>query len=118
MERQQGPAADVRESPGPARLPSIGRRRQLHDMLGAGSLPPREKGFLETRDLRDIYGTDALEDDQRLKLTSSRLLTDLKADELYERVGDIAAYELCRTFPVLNEIVRRGRRVVKTIGER
>jgi hypothetical protein len=59
--------------------------------------------------------------DQRLKITSlSFLFTDLKGStELYERVGDLVAYDLVRAhFRVLNEIVAAERgAVVKTIGD-
>src|SRR4029453_8612621 len=59
--------------------------------------------------------------DQRLKITSlTFLFTDLKGStELYERVGDLAAYDLVRAhFRILNEIVATERgAVVKTIGD-
>jgi len=59
--------------------------------------------------------------DQRLKITSlTFLFTDLKGStELYERVGDLAAYDLVRAhFRLLNKIVAAERgAVVKTIGD-
>src|SRR5439155_26354040 len=79
------------------------------------------KRLLTNQTFRDIYRTDALDVDQRLKITSlSFLFTDLKGStELYERVGDLAAYDLMRThFQVLNEFVTAERgAVVKTIGD-
>src|SRR6266498_2197422 len=73
------------------------------------------------RTFRDIYRTDAIDVDQRLKITSlTFLFTDLKGStELYERVGDLAAYDLVRAhFQVLHEIVAAERgAVVKTIGD-
>src|SRR5207253_9107207 len=64
------------------------------------------------------YRTDTLDVDQRLKITSlTFLFTDLKGStELYERVGDLVAYDLVRAhFQVLNEIVAAERgAVVKT----
>ena len=44
------------------------------------------------------YRTDTLDVDQRLKITSlTFLFTDLKGStELYQRVGDLAAFELVR----------------------
>jgi class 3 adenylate cyclase len=58
---------------------------------------------------------------QRLKITSlTFLFTDLKGStELYERVGDLAAYDLVRAhFGILNEIVAaKSGAVVKTIGD-
>ena len=70
---------------------------------------------------RDIYGTDTIDLNQRLKITSlTFLFTDLKGStELYERVGDIVAFDLVRAhFEVLNEIVAaEAGAVVKTIGD-
>ena len=54
------------------------------------------------------YGTDTLDLNQRLQITSlTFLFTDLKGStELYERVGDLAAYDLVRAhFGVLQDIV-------------
>src|SRR5208282_3479819 len=57
---------------------------------------------------------------QRLKITSlTFLFTDLKGStELYERVGDLVAFDLVRAhFRVLNEVVAaEAGAVVKTIG--
>ena len=79
------------------------------------------KRLLTNQTFRDIYRTDALDVDQRLKITSlTFLFTDLKGStELYERVGDLAAYDLVRAhFRILNEIVAAERgAVVKTIGD-
>ena len=59
--------------------------------------------------------------DQRLKITSlTFLFTDLRGStELYERVGDLAAFDLVRThFGVLEQIVAaEAGAVVKTIGD-
>src|SRR4029077_17372097 len=69
----------------------------------------------------DIYGTDTIDVEQRLKITSlTFLFTDLKGStELYERVGDLVAFDLVRAhFRVLNEIVAaEAGAVVKTIGD-
>jgi class 3 adenylate cyclase len=79
------------------------------------------KRLLTNQTFRDIYRTDTLDVDQRLKVTSlTFLFTDLKGStELYERVGDLAAYDLVRAhFRILNEIVAAQRgAVVKTIGD-
>jgi class 3 adenylate cyclase len=79
------------------------------------------KRLLTNQTFRDIYRTDALNVDQRLKITSlTFLFTDLKGStELYERVGDLAAYDLVRAhFRILNEIVAaQSGAVVKTIGD-
>src|SRR6266700_610191 len=79
------------------------------------------KRLLSNQTFRDIYRTDTLDVDQRLKITSlTFLFTDLKGStELYERVGDLVAYELVRAhFRVLNEIIAaEAGAVVKTIGD-
>jgi class 3 adenylate cyclase len=79
------------------------------------------KRLLSNQTFRDIYRTDTLDIDQRLKITSlTFLFTDLKGStELYERVGDLVAFDLVREhFRTLNEIVAaEGGAVVKTIGD-
>jgi len=79
------------------------------------------KRLLSNQTFRDIYRTDTLDVDQRLKITSlTFLFTDLKGStELYERVGDLVAFDLVREhFRMLNEIVAaEGGAVVKTIGD-
>lgn len=70
---------------------------------------------------RDIYRTDTLDIDQRLKITSlTFLFTDLKGStELYERVGDLVAYDMVKAhFHVLNDVIAtHSGAVVKTIGD-
>ena len=93
----------------------------LHDLLG------RRKRFLTAKQLftnqtfRDIYRTDTLDVDQRLKITSlTFVFTDLKGStEMYDRVGDLAAYDLVKAhFRILNEVVaQEAGAVVKTIGD-
>jgi class 3 adenylate cyclase len=77
--------------------------------------------LLSNQTFRDLYRTDTLTIDQRLKITSlTFLFTDLKAStELYERVGDLAAFNLVRShFRVLLDIVAaEAGAVVKTIGD-
>jgi class 3 adenylate cyclase len=79
------------------------------------------KRLLSNQTFRDIYRTDTLGVDQRLKITSlTFLFTDLKGStELYERVGDLVAFDLVREhFRTLNDIVAtEGGAVVKTIGD-
>ena len=93
----------------------------LHDLLGKRRPFLTAKRMLSNQTFRDIYRTDTLDVDQGLKITSlTFLFTDLKGStELYERVGDIVAYDLVREhFRVLNEIVAaQGGAVVKTIGD-
>jgi class 3 adenylate cyclase len=79
------------------------------------------KRLLTNQTFRDLYRTDTLTVDQRLKILSlTFLFTDLKGStELYERVGDLVAFDLVKEhFRVLNEIVAAERgAVVKTIGD-
>jgi len=94
---------------------------QLHDLLGFRRPFLTAKRLLTNQTFRDLYGTDTLDPDQRLKITSlTFLFTDLKGSTaLYERVGDLAAFDLVRAhFHVLNEIVATETgAVVKTIGD-
>ena len=74
----------------------------LHDLLGKRRPFLTAKRLLTNQTFRDIYRTDTLDVDQRLKITSlTFLFTDLKGStELYERVGDLVAYDLVRAaFP-------------------
>ena len=93
----------------------------LHDLLGKRRPFLTAKRLLTNQTFRDIYRTDTLDVDQGLKITSlTFVFTDLKGStELYERVGDIAAYDLVREhFRVLSEIVAsEAGAVVKTIGD-
>ncbi|MFC5757346.1 MULTISPECIES: adenylate/guanylate cyclase domain-containing protein [unclassified Rhizobium] len=94
---------------------------ELHDILGHRRPFLTAKRLLTNQSFRDIYRTDTLDVDQRLKITSlTFLFTDLRGSTaLYERVGDLAAFDLVRThFRVLNEIVAsEAGAVVKTIGD-
>ncbi|MCW5771632.1 MAG: adenylate/guanylate cyclase domain-containing protein [Rhodospirillaceae bacterium] len=133
LDRNAAPKSTLEMQPGPLRitfenrtdrrvLPSVWIAGDtLHDLLGRRRPFLTAKRLLSNQSFRDIYGTDALDADQRLKITSlTFLFTDLKGStELYERVGDIAAYDLVRAhFQVLNEIVAaQAGAVVKTIGD-
>lgn len=79
------------------------------------------KRLLTNQTFRDLYRTDTLDVDQRLKITSlTFLFTDLRGStELYERVGDLVAFDIVRAhFRVLHEIVAaEAGAVVKTIGD-
>jgi class 3 adenylate cyclase len=93
----------------------------LHHLLGRRRPFLTAKRLLTNQTFRDIYRTDTLDVDQGLKITSlTFLFTDLKGStELYERVGDMVAFDLVREhFRVLHEIVAgNGGAVVKTIGD-
>jgi class 3 adenylate cyclase len=94
---------------------------KLHALLGRRRPFLTGKRLLTNQVFRDVFRTDTLDIDQRLKITSlTFLFTDLKGStELYERVGDLAAFELVRAhFRVLTEIVAaEAGAVVKTIGD-
>ncbi len=93
----------------------------LHNLLGRRKPFLTAKRLLTNQTFRDIYRTDTLDVDQRLKITSlTFLFTDLKGStELYERVGDLVAFDLVKAhFQVLNEIIAaEPGAVVKTIGD-
>jgi class 3 adenylate cyclase len=93
----------------------------LDDLLGRRRPFLTAKQVLTNQTFRDIFRADTLKVDQRLKITSMTFLfTDLKGStELYERVGDLAAFDLVRAhFLVLQEVVSsEDGAVVKTIGD-
>jgi class 3 adenylate cyclase len=93
----------------------------LHEALGRRRPFLTAKRLLTNQTFRDIYRTETLDIDQRLKITSlTFLFTDLKGStELYERVGDLVAFEMVQShFKVLNDIVAaEAGAVVKTIGD-
>ncbi len=127
----QSGAVELR--PGPLRLSLENRTERrvlpalwlagdaLHDLLAKRKPFITAKRLLTNQTFRDIYQTETLEPDQRLKITSlTFLFTDLKGSTaLYERVGDLVAYDLVRQhFHVLYEIVAgETGAVVKTIGD-
>jgi class 3 adenylate cyclase len=94
---------------------------KLHELLGRRRPFLTAKRLLTNQVFRDLYGTDTIDIDQRLKITSlTFLFTDLKGStELYERVGDLIAFDLVNAhFRVLQEIVAaEAGAVVKTIGD-
>jgi class 3 adenylate cyclase len=127
------PSGTMEMRPGPLRLSLDNRtdRRVLpsvwiandamHEFIGKRRPFLTAKRLLSNQTFRDIYRTDTLDVDQRLKITSlTFLFTDLKGStELYDRIGDLAAFDLVREyFRTLNEIVgAEGGAVVKTIGD-
>jgi class 3 adenylate cyclase len=94
---------------------------ELHNLIGKRRPFLTAKRLLTNQTFRDIYRTDTLDVDQRLRITSlTFLFTDLKGStELYERVGDLVAFDLVQShFRALNEIVAaEAGAVVKTIGD-
>lgn len=129
----RAPTGTLEMRPGPLRLTLENKTNRrvlpgvwianhtLHDMMGQRKPFLTAKRLLTNQTFRDIYRTDTLDVDQRLKITSlTFLFTDLKGStELYERVGDLVAYDLVRQhFRVLHEIVAaEAGAVVKTIGD-
>lgn len=133
MTRDRAPTEPLQMRPGPLRITMENRLKvrtlpavwivtdRIHELVSKRRPFLTAKGLLTNQTFRDIYRTDTLDVDQRLKITSlSFLFTDLKGStELYERVGDLAAYDLVRAhFRILNEIVAAEKgAVVKTIGD-
>jgi class 3 adenylate cyclase len=133
LDRVVAPTGTVTMHPGPLRLSLENRTDtrvlpglfiagdKLHELLGRRKPFLTAKRLLTNQVFRDIYGADTIDVDQRLKITSlTFLFTDLRGStELYERVGDLAAFDLVRVhFQVLNEIVAaEAGAVVKTIGD-
>jgi class 3 adenylate cyclase len=93
----------------------------LHAMMEKRRPFLTAKRMLSNQTFRDLFRTDTLDVDQRLKITSlTFLFTDLRGSTaLYERVGDLVAFDLVRAhFRVLHEIVAaESGAVVKTIGD-
>ena len=132
-DRAYSPSQEIKMQPGPVRiqvenrldvrtLPSVCLASDaLHALLGRRRPFLTAKTLLSNQTFRDLYRTDTIGPDQRLKITSlTFLFTDLRGStELYERVGDLAAFDLVQAhFIVLNEIVAaEAGAVVKTIGD-
>src|SRR5438128_4789077 len=93
----------------------------LHHLIGKRKPFLTAKRMLTNQTFRDVFKADNLNIDQRLKITSlTFLFTDLKGSTaLYERVGDLAAFDLVRAhFRALLEIIASEKgAVVKTIGD-
>jgi class 3 adenylate cyclase len=131
--RIQAPTGTMTMRPGPLRLsldnqagvrvlPSVFVAAQaLHHLIGKRKPFLTAKRMLTNQTFRDVYKADNLNIDQRLKITSlTFLFTDLKGSTaLYERVGDLAAFDLVRAhFHALLEIISSEKgAVVKTIGD-
>src|SRR6201992_2245855 len=131
--RIQAPVGTMILRPGPLRLaldnqaavrglPSVFIAADaLHHLTGKRKPFLTAKRMLTNQTFRDVYKADNLNIDQRLKITSlTFLFTDLKGSTaLYERVGDLAAFDLVRAhFHALLEIISSEKgAVVKTIGD-
>ena len=129
----QAPVGTMTLRPGPLRLsldnqagvrvlPSVFIAADaLHHLIGKRKPFVTAKRMLTNQTFRDVFKADNLNIDQRLKITSlTFLFTDLKGSTaLYERVGDLAAFDLVRAhFLALLEIISSEKgAVVKTIGD-
>jgi class 3 adenylate cyclase len=129
----QAPVEPVAMRPGPLRLalenrtdgrvlPAVWVTNQaLDDLLKRRKPILTAKRLLTNQTFRDIYRTDTLAIGQRLKIMSlTFLFSDLKdSTALYERVGDLVAFDLVNEhFRLLQEIIASERgAVVKTIGD-
>jgi class 3 adenylate cyclase len=133
LTKEHAPTGTAEMRPGPLRLslenrtttrtlPSIWiAGHELHELLGLRRPFLTGKRLLTNQTFRDLYRVDTIDVDQRLKITSlTFLFTDLKGStELYDRVGDLAAYDIVRAhFRILHEVVAaEAGAVVKTIGD-
>jgi class 3 adenylate cyclase len=131
--RVQAPTGTTTMRPGPLRLslenqagvrvlPSVFIAAEaLHHLIGKRKPFLTAKRMLSNQTFRDVFKADNLSLDQRLQITSlTFLFTDLKGSTaLYERVGDLAAFDLVRAhFHALLEIISSEKgAVVKTIGD-
>src|SRR5215218_9612465 len=131
--RVQAPTGTTAMRPGPLRLslenqadvrvlPSVFIAGDvMHHLIGKRKPFLTAKRMLSNQTFRDVFKADNLSVDQRLKITSlTFLFTDLKGSTaLYERVGDLAAFDLVRAhFHALLEIISAETgAVVKTIGD-
>src|SRR5438270_9696257 len=93
----------------------------LHHLIGKRKPFLTAKRMLTNQTFRDVFKADNLNIDQRLQITSlTFLFTDLKGSTaLYERVGDLAAFDLVRAHfrALLHIIASEKGAVVKTIGD-
>src|ERR1700681_2270447 len=129
----QVPVDTVALRPGPLRLalenrtesrvlPAVWVANQaLDDLLKRRKPILSASRLLSSQTFRDIYRTETLAIGQRLKILSlTFLFSDLKdSTALYERVGDLVAFDLVNEhFRLLQEIIASERgAVVKTIGD-
>jgi class 3 adenylate cyclase len=129
----QVPVDTIALRPGPLRLalenrtegrvlPAVWVANQaLDDLLKRRKPILTAKRLLTNQTFRDIYRTQTLAIGQRLKILSlTFLFSDLKdSTELYERVGDLVAFDLVNEhFRLLQEIIASERgAVVKTVGD-
>ena len=119
--------------PGPARITFENKAHRrtlpglwLHNAELDGLWTRRRPFLTATRLLsnqvfRDLYRSGTFDPEQRFKITSLTILfTDLRSStELYDRVGDLAAFDLVRSHfgELIAAVAAEGGAVVKTIGD-
>jgi class 3 adenylate cyclase len=128
----------LKVGPGPVRLKVINSRPEtmavffgtemIDDLMALGQKSPAAwrpyltgKMLLNNQSFRDLFRVQTLAPDLKLTLKSLTLLfTDLKGStELYDRTGDVYAYQVVQEhFRVLSNAVRRHEgAIVKTMGD-
>jgi class 3 adenylate cyclase len=127
--KAQVPVDSVALRPGPLRLALENRtdgrvlpamwvaNQALDDLLKRRKPILTAKRLLTNQTFRDIYRTETLAIGQRLKILSlTFLFSDLKdSTALYERVGDLVAFDLVNEhFRLLQEIIASERGAVET----
>ena len=120
LEMQPGPVRFAIENRTEARvLPAVFiAGDELHDVLARRRPFLTATRLLTNQTFRDLHRTDTVSIDQRLKITSlTFLFTDLRGStELYERVGDLAAFDLVQD--VLRYVqLLPGRQIGQVVGQ-
>ena len=120
---QPGPLRIVFENKSGRRaLPALWPHSEELNELGEARRPFLTAArLLSNQTFRDLYRSGAFDPEQRFKITSLTVLfTDLKGSTaLYDRVGDLAAFDLVRSHfgELLAVVSAEGGAVVKTIGD-
>jgi class 3 adenylate cyclase len=93
----------------------------LHESMSRRKPYLTGKQVVTNQTFRNLFQADALDLDQGMQLRDLTIVfTDLRGStQMYERIGDLAAFDLVRRhFGVLGEVVRHhGGSIVKTIGD-
>ena len=126
-------AGQITLPPGPARIAFDNKSAKraipglwvsteaTHQLLGKRRRFLTATRLLSNQTFRDLYRSGTLDKDQRFKITNLTILfTDLRGSTaLYDRVGDLAAYDLVREHfgALLETVSAEGGAVVKTIGD-
>ncbi len=123
LKLQPGPARISFENKSARRtLPGIWLHGEEMDKLSSRSRPIlTATRLLSNQTFRDLYRSGTFDPEQRFKITHLTILfTDLRGSTaLYDRVGDLAAFDLVRSHfgALLAAVAGEGGAVVKTIGD-